>query len=174
MKKKIGYSFCCFLIILSLGGCGFKLNRQQPALPRGAKLLAFGEVQNQTFFPGLDMRVKQNLATQFGGEKNIRIVPLYVAEQVLSIQIKNNAVKKMEYSLEEGGLIEFEFHINAQYSLLDAKSQTFIFKEIPISGTYHLKKNQSTDLDEFETHQGTLQASENLSEAIFRALTSEF
>ena len=173
MRGKWGLLLLVWVAIFTTG-CGFSLNRQRQLLPNGASLIAFGEVENKTFFPGLDLRLRQGIEKKLATQKLIHIVPIRVAEQILSLRIISNKMEKEEFSKEEEGLVQYVFTVKGAFALFETKSQSYLFKDHRVSATYTVKMYQIPEPDHFEIQQGYFKALQSLSNQIYESLTNEF
>lgn len=178
--KLVSAYFYSLISLLILSGCGFQLNTNEPQLILNAKSISFKEVQNQTFSPGIEHKVKQKLNALFQANGNIRLASPRYSDLNLSINIQNVNQSVSDYSVQTVNYYKHFFTIKAQIKVEDSRTQKRQTQtenkkalSFSISGS---KEVQSTDktLSSFAINKATQEAAENLVQQIYNRLTSNF
>lgn len=173
MIKSSSFIFLSLIAVFFLNGCGFQLNRNTLKLVEGAETLSIEEVINNTFVPGIDLKLKEYLLTQLN-LNSIAVVASENADISLSFFIDSQQTNRSDYSLDDNDQIYvFQFSIKGKLSLFDNWKQGFILKEKQISETYSLR-TENADLSAAELEEGRDKMIEKLANRIITNLSDQF
>lgn len=82
-----------------LTNCGFQLNRNQIELNNGATSIHIKEVVNSSYYPSLDVKLKEALSSQFSLKK-ITLTSLKQADLVIKLNVTGLIISKSKYALD--------------------------------------------------------------------------
>ncbi len=161
------------VLVIFLPSCGFKLNRNQITLPDNAQSISLQSIENKSYTPGLDIRLKELLID--GLSRNaVKIQPSQTADLSLLFQIDSAQYSRSDYALDNTTQsYEFIFTITGKLTLISNSKKTHIISGQRLTGQYSLKTD-ATSLSQSEIADSRLETLESLSEQILNKMSQDF
>lgn len=160
-------------ILLFIQGCGFQLNRNKIQLPDLADSIAIAKIENKSYVPRLDIKLKSYLIDRFNAN-SITVSGVGEADLALSFSIQSMSLSRDEYSLDDSGQnYEFKFVISGVLNVFDNRTNTFFKKDQAMTKSYSVITAES-DLTTTEIEEGREKLLKDLSVSIAAELTDTF
>lgn len=164
--------FIFLLILIFINSCGFQVGTQGRLLDR-ATSVGIGEISNETYQPGLDIRLRRQLGRRLA-EKRLLKLDADAADLVLSIEIAAFETAKAGYSVVgDTQIYSHTFRASGRLTIYDNRYGR-ILKQNKRFTTSHSLKSASTDLAAFEKEQGEKELMAALTEVLLDHLQADF
>ena len=180
-----------------LQGCGFQLNRNQARLVDNAGSIAISEISNQSFQPGINHVLKQELLGILA-QNAISIQSPQSADLVLEFKVVSDQTVKSNYALDTENNVQsyqFVFTLNGKLTVTDNRKtahtkkaaaetaqnfptqqpshQRTLIDHRVLSGSFAIYTT-AEDLSQAEIENGRQEAIQDLAKKIFAALLFNF
>lgn len=160
-------------LCIGIQSCGFQLNRNRMQLPDGADSIAIERIENRSYIPRLDIRLKSQLIERF----NASSIPIRLSNQadlVLTFVIKSFQRQRENYALDDTEqTYEYKFTATGELTVFDNRSNRFYLQSSPLNQSYSYITS-ATDLTSSEIDEGREELLDALSQAIAAKLTDRF
>ncbi len=171
-KRMVARSFL-FVLVGVISGCGFQLNRNKLQLPNQAQSISIAKIENKSFVPRLDIRLKALLIEKLSTNL-IALKSVSQSDLVLNFVLSTFSSSQSEYSLDETGqTYEFQFNASGELTVFDNRTDKFILNRELIKSSYSVI-TQAADLSSTEVEEAREEVLNSLSQVIAEKLTDNF
>ena len=125
---KITPVFVIACLVFGWGGCGYRLEGNNPPLPAGAKTIALAPIQNQTFQTGLEIRLTQHLKQLLRNNASVQMSSSQKADLLLEIRLEDFTTQQTAFS-SDGSITELHLDLAGTVALNDLREQQVLWQE---------------------------------------------
>ncbi len=86
-----------FVLLLSLGGCGYRLEGKETSLPKGIRTISIPTLVNQTVEPGIENIFTRALINAFNLDRRLDVVAGLQADSILEGSIRDFSIYSISY-----------------------------------------------------------------------------
>jgi len=97
MKQLESAVLAGFLLLLTLEGCGYRLEGKETSLPKGIQTISIPTLANQTVEPGIENIFTRALIQAFNLDRRLQVVAGLQADSILEGSIRDFSISSISY-----------------------------------------------------------------------------